>query len=126
MTDTFDYLDIRDTADELLAEFGQTVLLRRTTNSGPADEPTQTVTDYTTKGVIVNLPRWYPAFADNSDILRTDRLGYIAMGPLNTAGVVPTPFDLLVDVNGTVFRIIDAKPVYPAGLPVIYTLQLRT
>jgi len=126
MADLFDYAGARDDADALLADFGQAVKLRRNTNSGTDWEPTQTVTDFETIAAIVNLPRWYPATVANSDILRTDRLAYVSMGPLNSAGVVPTTFDSLVDAAGTVYRIIDAKPIYPAGLPVIYILQLRT
>ena len=125
----FDYVAARAVADSLLADFGQTVLLRRTVATGGTDwEPTQSVTDYTTLGAITNLMRWYPAYtrAGESDVLRTDRLCYIAMGPLNALGIVPTPFDQLVDAAGTVYKIIDAKPIAPAGLPVVYILQLRT
>ena len=36
MAELFDYLESRDDADELIAEFGQAVNLRRTATSGPA------------------------------------------------------------------------------------------
>jgi hypothetical protein len=126
MSDIFDYAAIRATADRLITKFGQTVQLRRAVDSGSASEPTQTVTDYPTKCAIVNITRWYAAFAENSDILRTDRLGYLAMGPLLAAAIEPTPFDQVVDTAGKVYRIIDSKPVYPAGTSVVYILQLRT
>lgn len=121
----FDYTKARDTADRLLDKFGQAMLLRRTVNSGSETEPTQGVADYATVGVITNLTRWYPAFADNSDILRTDRLGLIGAGPLALLGITPTPFDTLVTASGIVFRIIDAKPIAPAGVAAVYSLQLR-
>lgn len=125
MSTPFDYLSSRDDADGLLDEFGQAVLLRRAVNSGSETEPTQVVTDYATVGVVTNLTRWYPAFETNSDILRTDRLGLISAGPLTALGITPTPFDTLVTAAGVVFRIIDAKPIAPAGIAVVYVLQLR-
>jgi hypothetical protein len=133
----FDYAGSRDDADALLAEFGTASALRRLVNSGTAWEPTQTSTDYPTVAVRLNLRRWYPAFEDNSDILRTDRLGLLSMGPLAALGVTEVlPFDTLVfggtwnavhsvQVGGIVYRIIDAKPIAPSGLAVVYSLQLR-
>lgn len=120
-----DYNALRESADTLIAQLGQAVNIRRNVKSGGTDyEPTYTPTDYPTSGTVTALPRWYPAFADNSDVLRTDRLATIAAGPLGA--IVPTAFDLLVLADGaTIYRIIDSKPVAPAGIPVAYTLQLR-
>ncbi len=122
----FDYPALRTTADALIASAGAAAAIRRTVNSGPDWDPTQTPTDYATTGVVTNLTRWYPAFAnDNSDVLRTDRLGYVSMGPLVALGVSRIlPNDYFVH-GGTVYQIIDAKPVAPSGVPVIYILQLR-
>lgn len=135
MSDPFDYGAARDKADVLLAKFGIVSAIRKLTNSGTSWEPTQTPTDTPTIACVVNLPRWYPAFADNSDILRTDRLGLVSMGPLATAGVTEIlPFDLLifggtysdgVQSGGKTYRIIDAKPIAPADIVVLYKLQLR-
>lgn len=125
----FDYAAARDTADSLLADFGQVLTLRKAVNTGGSDwEPTQTSTDYTTKGVIIPITRWYPSFTRDgqSDVLRTDQICLIAMGPLTALGVTPTSFDQLVDAAGAVYKIIDAKPLAPAGTAVIYKLQLRT
>lgn len=124
MTDTFDYLTMRDIADALIAQFGQAVLIRRVANTGSGWEPTQTATDYPTLGVVGILPRWYPSFVDG-DVLRTDRIGYASAGPLTVLGIEPTPFDRFVTAAGQVFRIIDSKPINPAGTAVIYVLQLR-
>ncbi len=131
----YDYAAAQTTADRLIAKFGAASALRRIVNSGSETEPTQTPTDYPTVAVRTNLARWYPAFETNSDILRTDRLGLLSMGPLAALGVTDvTPFDFLVfggtwsgsaQVGGTVYRIIDAKPIAPAGLATIYILQLR-
>lgn len=131
MSDTFDYVAARDTADRLLAKFGVASSLLRVANLGGSDtEPTQTTTEYPTIGVRTNLSRWYPAFETNSDILRTDRLGLLSMGPLAALGILDvTPFDFFVfdtgNAGGIKYRIIDAKPIAPAGLAVVYSLQLR-
>jgi hypothetical protein len=127
---TYDYAAAQATADRLLAKFGAVSALRRVVNSGSETEPTQTPTDYPTVAVRINLARWYPAFETNSDILRTDRLGLLSMGPLGLLGVTDaTPYDFLVFNTavggGTVYRIIDAKPIAPAGLAAVYVLQLR-
>lgn len=125
MSDTFDYADAQATATALLTEFGQAVLIRRVSNTGgTAWEPTQATTDYPSIGVVLNLPRWYPSFTQG-DVLRTDRLGYVAAAPLDALGVVPTPFDRFVDAAGRSWKIIDVKNLYPAGINVLYTLQLR-
>lgn len=125
MTDVFDYAGARDDADALLAEFGAAVSVRRTTNSGTEYTPTQSSADYASLGVVTNLPRWYPAFVNGSDVLRTDRLGLVAAGPLTALAITPTPNDLFVSPDGTVYRIIDAKPIAPAGVAVVFILQLR-
>jgi len=124
----FDYTAIRAVADQLLTDFGQAVLIRRATNTAGLTpwEPSQATTDYASIGVVTNLTRWYASFAENSDILRTDRLGYVSAGPLVALNIVPTPFDLFVTVTGQILRIIDAKPIAPAGIPVLYVLQLRS
>lgn len=126
MTAAFDYNAIRHTADALIAKFGTASAIRRVVNSGSDFDPVQTPTDYATTGVVTNLTRWYSAFAnDNSDVLRTDRLGYVSMGPLIALGVTRIlPNDVFVH-GGAAYQIIDAKPVAPAGSPVVYILQLR-
>lgn len=127
MADTFDYVAMQATADRLIKKFGATAAIRRLAKTGGTEwEPTQTPTDYATAAVVTNLPRWYSAFADdNSDVLRTDRLGYVAMGPLAALGVTEIlPNDILV-FGAKVFAIIDAKPIAPAGFAATYILQLR-
>lgn len=125
MSNAFDYPDMRDTADSILTEFGQVVKLHQMSNTGGLQwEPVQSDVYTDTVGCILNLTRWYPSFTQG-DVLRTDRLGLIAAGPLTAAGVTPTPFDRLIDAAGRSWKIIDVKPIYPGGVAVIYTLQLR-
>lgn len=123
---TFDYLTSRDDADSLLAEFGQAVRLRRLVASGTPFAPTLTATDYPTIAAVVSLTRWYPPTIEGTDILRTDRRGLIAAGPLAALGVQVQKFDQLVLADGvTLFKILDVKPVSPAGLVVIFDTWLR-
>ena len=122
---TFDYSSARDTADVLLAEFGQPVRLRRLTNSGTAFAPTQGVTDYATIAAIVDLTRWYAPTIEGTDILRTDRRGLISAGPLTALGVQAQKFDQLLLASGAIFKILDVKPIAPAGLIVMYDAWLR-
>lgn len=123
MSDVFDYVDAQATANELLTYFGQSVIIRRMSNTGgTAWEPVQASQDYPSIGVVLNLPRWYPAFTQG-DVLRTDRMGYVAATPLGA--IVPTPFDRFIDAAGKSWKIIDVKSLYPAGINVLYTLQLR-
>lgn len=127
MSNAFDYNGARDIADTLLAQFGQPITIRRIDNStGGADwAPGQTTTDYATLAAIVALPRWYPPMEAGSDIIRTDKRGLIAAGPLTAAGVVVQKKDSLIAADGTVFSILDVKPVNPAGVTVMYDCWLR-
>lgn len=121
----FDYLHMRDVGDRLLTKFGQSCLLRKVTNTGgPAWEPVQANQDYPTIVAIVPLPRWYPSFTQG-DVLRTDRMGLIAAGPLTALGVVATAFDRIIDASGFSWQIVDLKSIAPSGVVVFYQTQLR-
>lgn len=118
MIAAFDYTASRATAAALIAKFGQAVKLRRIVNSGTVSEPTQTPTDYDTRAAIVNISSRY---IDGENVLRGDMRGLLVA----TAGVVPSTADRIVDAAGVVYRIIEARPIAPAGVAVIYILQLR-
>lgn len=122
----FDYAQMQALAVSLLTQFGQAISIRRATaTGGTAWEPTTSSADFATIGIITDLARWYSAFTGNNDVLRTDRAGLVAASPLDALGIVPTANDLLVDQSGTVWKIMDVKPVYPGGVNVIYKFQLR-
>lgn len=122
MTETFDYAASRDDADELLAEFGQAVSLRRVTASGPAREPTLTPADYATIAAIVD---YSDRQVNGESILATDRRAIVAAGPLTALGITSiTPADKLV-VGGVVVPIVRVMPLNPAGVTVMYDCQLR-
>jgi hypothetical protein len=130
MADAFDYLESRTDADELIAEFGQAVALRRATDSGPAWEPTQTTTDYATLAVILDYTAQQRAASNQQagsadNVLMTDRRALVAAGPLVDAGVTNiTPPDALV-VGGVAVPIVRAVTLAPAGTVVMFDCQLR-
>lgn len=119
----FDYADLRTDADELIEEFGQTVSVRRTTNSGTAWEPTRTPADYATKGAKVEFT-W--AQRQDPDVLASDQRWLVAAGPLTTLGITDiTPADRLV-VGAVAYEIVKVEPIAPAGIAVVFDCQIRT
>lgn len=123
MADPFDYLTSRDDADELIADFGQAVLLRRLVSGGTESEPTQTPTDYGTYAAIID---YSDDQIDGENILRTDRRALVAAGPLNTLGIntVRAP-DSIVLASGEVLSVVPVKPLNPAGVVVMFDCQVR-
>lgn len=122
MSETFDYVESRDDADELLTEFGQAVSLRRITASGNPWEPTQATADYATVAAILD---YNARQIDGENILVTDRRALVAAGPLTALGITSiTPPDSLV-VGGVAVPIVRAMPLNPAGVTVLYDCQLR-
>lgn len=115
----FDYPGMRDTGDELIEEFGQTVAIRRTVDSGTEWDPTQTTTDYATKGAKVEFT-W--SQRQDSSVLVTDERWLVSAGPLDD--LVLTPVDKIV-VGGVALEIIKASPVNPGGVAVVFDCQVR-
>lgn len=123
----FDYISTRAKADGLITKFGQTVTVRRTIST-PGDtpwKPSQTTQDFTTKACILALTRWYPPTVTATDILRTDRRGIVAAGPLTALGTDAEKFDTLIAADGTQYRVLDVKPIAPAGIACAYDCWLR-
>ena len=78
MTAAFDYGKSRDTADRLIAKFGQAIAVRRASvTGGSAWEPTQSTTDYQTKAAQVDLT-W--AQRQDSSINTTDQRWLVSAG----------------------------------------------
>jgi hypothetical protein len=122
VVDSFDYLESRDDADELIEEFGQVASLRRYTSSGSETEPTLTPADYATFAAKVEFT-WRQMQSGN--VLETDERWLMAAGPLTSLGIgsIQTP-DALV-VGSAVKPILTSKPLSPAGTTVLYDCHIR-
>jgi len=115
----FDYLNSRATAENLLANFGQTATLTQTANSGTAYSPTQTETDHACTVVILD---WKQSDIDGTLVLRGDKKAYIS-----TQGLTVTPSkDDRLTVGGEAHEIVDLMPLSPAGTVVMWEAQIRS
>jgi len=115
---TFDYTRTRATAERLIARFGQTGTIRRTTSTGPEWDPTQTVADYACIFAVMDYDK---RDVDGTLIRQTDRKVYLSTAVL---ALTPETSDSLV-AGGVPYSIIDVKPLSPAGTVVYYEVQAR-
>lgn len=116
---TFDYAAMATTARTLLANFGQTVTIKRTTG-GSTDPVTGVVTPgtettYSPKGVLRPFP---DALLDGTRITESDRELIL------DDTVEPEMGDLVTieDEDWTIRRIIGTKP---AGIALVWRVQVR-
>lgn len=109
---TFDYIGLRDTADQIIAQFGRGAGLKRKVNGGSATRACTVVeVDYT------------PQERDGALIQFTDRRFLLAAG-----GVTTTPPNAEEDklvLDGKEMRIVTVKQIKPAETSVVYDLQVR-
>lgn len=123
MADTFDYLESRDDADDLIREFGRAVTVRRYTASGPDFDPTLTPTDYATLGAKVEFT--YRQM-QSGNVLATDERWLIAAGPLNALGIteiLPSDFVVVGSVESKVGPL--SRSIAPAGTVVLFDVQAQ-
>lgn len=115
---TFNYARTRATAERLIARFGQTGALRRTTDDGDPFNPGQTTADHACTFAVLEYAK---RDIDGTLIKQTDQQVY-----LSTAGlaIAPETTDRLV-VGGTALTIVNVKPLSPAGTVVLWELQTR-
>lgn len=112
------YEEMRDVAEEMIAEFGTTGAIRRTVQSGPSYDPVLTDTDYPC--TLVTL-EYDDAKVDGTLIRKTDKLIYVS-----TAGLTITLAESdKVIAAGEAYAIESLKPLSPAGLVVFYEIQGR-
>lgn len=122
MTETFDYIESRDDADELITEFGQTIALRRSVASGTDYDPTLTPTDYATKAAKVDFTMRQ---LQSGNILATDERWLVAAGPLTALGIaLVLPSDALV-IGSEARQVVKADPINPGGTVVVYDCHVR-
>lgn len=124
----FNYARAQTTASRLIDKFGQSGTLRRMTNTGTSFDPTQTPTDYPctlvdleyadtlTDGMLSKV-----GDRDGTQIQRGDHKIYMSV----TDGIEPTTSDSL-QVDGAWLRIIQVKPLSPAGIDVYFEVQARS
>jgi hypothetical protein len=121
MADPWDYIESRADADEMIADAGKLVGVRRTTaTGGRADEPTLTPADATTYALRAEFTKRH---RDKWVIERTDQLWLVAAGPL--AGVDIKPGMYLV-LGSTPCRIENVEALQPADIAVLFECQVRT
>lgn len=116
------YTDIRATAASLLTDKGQSLTLtKRTSGTYAPSAGTSTVTEaaYTVTGAVFDYPA---AVIDGTLIQRGDKR--VLMSALGLS-VTPDVDDSLT-ISGVAHQIISAKPTAPAGVTVLWTLQVRT
>ena len=120
------YAELAADTQELLAEFGQAVVLRKVA-AGAYDPATgtvtQTETNHNTVAALFDFTGVQSGqmFAPETAILAGDK--QCLMSPQVTA--VPAPNDKVVDAGGTVWQVAGMKEVNPAGTVVLYELLLR-
>ena len=117
---SFDYADLRETARELLEEFGQSMTFSRKSASVYDNEtntfPSTPVT-FTDKGVI--FPFGKGVSNVNGSIIQTGDQEVFWQGSTE-----PKPTDNLT-VNGVDYNVIAVMPIEPAGVNVLYQIQVR-
>lgn len=116
----FDYVALRAEVDPILAEFGRACELRRGAASA-VDPVSGTVTPGTPQvfhvvGVVVD---YNDKLVDGETIKRGDRLVYVQ------AVERPKIGDTFVEANGTQWSVVDFDAVDPAGIAVLFSLQVR-
>jgi len=108
---TFDYASLRDTADELIAQFGQSAGLKRKVDGGTA-----------TRACMVVEVDYRPSERDGQIVQFTDRRFLLAAGGQS---IPPSSEDDQLIYEGKTFRIVTAKQIKPAEMSLVYDLQVR-
>jgi hypothetical protein len=119
---SFDYSEMAAVADELLTEFGATATMTRNTagtydtSDGTTAAPTTTV--QTVTAAVFDYEQKY---LDGTLILAGDKQAF-----LSPAGITaPLQGDVLT-WQGTDYTVIAVKPLSPAGVPLLFELQVRS
>lgn len=117
----FDYAALRVEVDKLLAEFGQQCQLRRAGAPVTVDPVAGTVSgaaeqSFDVVGVVVDYDE---KLVDGATIMRGDRLVYVQ------AVERPRQGDTFVEASGVQWSVVDFSAVDPAGVPVLFSLQVR-
>lgn len=114
----FDYSRPRATAERMIARYGQSAAIRRTTRSGPEFDPITTFADFACKAVALEYSN---REIDGTRIRAGDAKVFISTAGLTIA---PSESDALV-IGGVTHEIVVVKPLSPAGVVVFYEVQAR-
>jgi hypothetical protein len=122
MIAAFDYVETREDADALIAEFGQAIQLGRQVATGVAWDPATSTQTFNTNGVVLEFDRRQ---MNGTTILDTDKRVLVAAGPLDGQGIATiAPPDALV-IDGVAVPVINVKILKPAGVVVLFDCQVR-
>jgi hypothetical protein len=125
-----DYLEIRDGAAESIIEAGQLgKLLRNVGGTGgdwwnPSTETGVTLAEYDAQFVVIDYDQ---ENVDGVLVEQSDKQVLMAAPVLDADGneVTPLDSDRLQEADGTIWEIVKVKPLKPAGISVIYDIQVR-
>lgn len=116
----FDYAAMARTAQRLLQRFGARTTLTRPGTPTYDPETGETTATPVVENCTAAVFPYGDKFVDGTLILATDRQAFIAAVGL----AEPKPGDVLA-WGGQGLTVIKAKNIAPAGLPVLYDVQVR-
>ena len=114
-----DYLKMRERVTKSIAEFGAPAIIRHKVASPntPWNPGSGTITDYEVYAVITEYDT---REIDGTAIRRTDQKALVSV---NDEIEVTTNDDLVMGELS--YNILNARPISPAGIAVVYELQVR-
>lgn len=113
MMATFDYGRSRAVAERLIAKFGTTGAIRRSTTSGPDYDPEITETDYACTLVTLEIDL---SKVDGTLIQASDRMAYVSTAGLSID--LSTADEIVVEGKAHAIKVV--RPLNPAGLTVYW------
>ncbi len=120
---SFDYAAIAKDADATIREFGASATLRRIASDSATYNPATGVATQpaTSPQKCVAVVFAYPQkMIDGSLIRQGDSQAYVS-----TVGITAPIVGDQLDWQGTILTVMNVKPLAPAGVQVLYELQLR-
>lgn len=116
------YDEMADVADDLLSEFGQSCVLGVVTTGAYDPTTGEAGTTTATHPVTAALFDYPQRHIDGTLILTGDKKALVSPVGLT---VEPAPGNTLTDAAGKQYTVVNAKATAPAGLAVLWTLQVR-